>query len=853
MKQQIAVLLIALGFIWLLGGYITGFLVAPATKEVSLNIGPVDFIYNSSEFEISDTIKLKSQAIKTEKNLSNTTDYKITSAYSEPDKDNTDKLKEVDDKEIEINTNKPLYLAFQSELSSGDSISIKINPDKDSVLNICDFDLGCSKKYGSLNYNNSNQSNIITLSNLELPTKNFLLTSTKEIKIDQIKSSKGDLERSIVDPKDRTSKINSQDSDTQNIEDDKLVYIIFDTKIKSGSEIKLYIADGEDSKITACSFPSCSTVYGSVNYEKNQKGFYNITINTDPPTNKIVLKSEKAVDLDYLNVSLTEKWTETTYNTVYPSVASLETKEISVPNLAFWESLKYSKKENNQTIKTFYSTNASWKEIPESGNLSSIDIETKKIKFRINFSTDTKSTSELSNLSLDYIVNLPSYSQQSVIQEASTKGSIVNITLNATNPELIKSIYADVLDSTGKSINKIKLNYSADQKIFSGQLNTTNFKEGVYMITLSIDSDYTELKSAKDMIAIMSDVKGSFSSQPQASGDIFRIDAREKSGTEIELKAQQVNTIINIIQYSKNIKDAYPQEKEIGKYVEIVPQENITGLESAKIKLYYNSTDLSSSGVDENTLSIQYYNEASGVWEKLNSTVNTTGMYVETTTTHFSTYGLFGTQTQSTTAQTAGTQGSSGSYQQQTPIENKNPSSIASTQISPEETKNTKTESRQSTNKTTDECTSSIEIQIPAELSNQEKQINGKIINTGNCDIEQLDLGVTDGIKTFVLIEPTMLGIPKNSEKDFVLKSLDEKTVMFLNPIQGLAIAPNKLSSETLNGQIIIKSTSLGLATKTIDVSIEVPVKVPKENVYTLLIPILVLIAGLILFFVRRK
>src|SRR3989344_1666956 len=149
MKQQIAVLLIALGFIWLLGGYITGFLVAPATKEVSLNIGPVDFIYNSSEFEISDTIKLKSQAIKTEKNLSNTTDYKITSAYSEPDKDNTDKLKEVDDKEIEINTNKPLYLAFQSELSSGDSISIKINPDKDSVLNICDFDLGCSKKYGS--------------------------------------------------------------------------------------------------------------------------------------------------------------------------------------------------------------------------------------------------------------------------------------------------------------------------------------------------------------------------------------------------------------------------------------------------------------------------------------------------------------------------------------------------------------------------------------------------------------------------------------------------------------------------------------------------------------------------------
>ncbi len=853
MKQELAIILIVLGVFGLFGGYITGFLVTPDTKQVSINFTSAYFVYNPSEFEITDTIKLKGQVVNIEKNLSNTTEYKISKALFEPDKDNTDKLKDVDEINLEINSNKPLYLALQSEISSGDYISIKINPNKDSIINICDFDLGCSKQYGSLNYNNSNQSNTITISNLESPTKNFLLTSTEEIKIDQIKSSSGDLERAITDPKDRTSKISYQDAETQNIENDKLVYLVFESKPKSGSEIKFYITDGEDSKITACSFPSCSVSYGSVNYDKNQKGVYNITL-TSSPENKIILKSEKSVDIDYINASITEKWTETTFNTVYPSTASLETKEIAVPNVAFWGSLKYNKKENNQTLKLFYSTNNSqWIEIQENENLTSVQISERKIKFKINLSTDTKSTPEITNMTLLYTANIPSYFDQSIVQDSSKRGSIVNLTFNATNPDLIKSVYADVLDSTGKNIGRVQLNYSVAEKIFLGQWNTTSFKEAIYLISLSIDSNYTELKSIKDRIALISDVKGSFSSQPQISGNIFHIDGREKAGTEIELKAEQANTTINIVQYSKNIRDVYPKEKEIGKYVEIVTEENITGLESAKIKLYYNDTDISSSGVDENTLSIQYYNETSGTWEKLNSTVNATGNYVEIITSHFSTYGVFGTETNT---QTANTQSSSSYSQRQDSIPNQE-SLLDTTSPSTPSLETTKPVQTEIQNKSEEvvECTPSIEIQIPTELGSGEREIYGKVVNSGDCDIENLQLEVTEDIKEFVSIEPSVLEkIVKGSEKSFTLKSLDEKATLLLSPISGLAIAPEKLSSQTLNGKIIIKSANYSAElSKAIDISVEVPIKSSGAGSLTFLISIVSIVAGLILFFVKRK
>ncbi len=845
MKQELAILLIVLGFVGILGGYITGFLVAPAAKQVSTAFTQSDFIYNSSEIEITDSIKLNGQTIKIEKNLSNITEYKISNAYFEPDEDKTDNIKEADEKELEINNNKPLYLAFQSDLSSGDSISIKINPNKDSVVNICDFDLGCTKQYSSLIYNNSNQSNTILLSSLESPTKNFLLTTTEEIKIDQIKSSKGDLERAITDPKDRTSKISSQDGDTQNLEDDKLFYLVFESKPTTGSEIKLYITDGEDSKITACSFPSCSISYGSVNYQKSQKGFYNITLNTDPSTNKIVLKSENPVDVDYIKTSLTEKWTEITYNTVYPSAASVETKELSIPNLAFWESIKYSKKDNNQSAKLFYSTENSWLEVPE-GNLSSVPVTSKKIKFKIEFTTDTKSTPEISDIKLTYFVKLPSYEEQSIIQESSEKGSIVNITFNATNPSLIDTIYAQIQDSLGKVVGKIKLNYTGEENLFKAQWNTSNLNEGVYSVNLELKSNYTELKSVKDFIALISDVKAYFSSKPVNTGEFFGINAREKASTDLEIKAPSANTTINIIQYSKNIKETYPKEKEVKKYIEIVPEENITNLESVKIKMYYTNQELSAANIEEKTLAIHYYNDVLSLWEKLNSTVNITGKYVEAMTPHFSTYGLFGDENPITQSTQSSSGSSGGGYSSSSSPSNSEPptkSKTESTKITIEQTSPQQTTTQSKPIQLEKKCNYDISLEIG---NTTQKERTGLIHNTGNCDIERIALTATDDIKAFVSIEPeTVSNLAPGKQKHFKISVSDYKTTIFLNPLQGLTIASSTdQSKSTIKGKVIIKGIGQQLELP-INKEIEVLVEVPQKSSSTPLFPIISILTAI--------
>ncbi len=68
-------------------------------------------------------------------------------------------------------------------------------------------------------------------------------------------------------------------------------------------------------------------------------------------------------------------------------------------------------------------------------------------------------------------------------------------------------------------------------------------------------------------------------------------------------------------------------------------------MNESEIRVYYNDDEVSSAGLDENSLRLYYYNATNSSWEKydgINGGVNTTENYVYAITNHFSTWGVYG-------------------------------------------------------------------------------------------------------------------------------------------------------------------------------------------------------------------
>lgn len=95
---------------------------------------------------------------------------------------------------------------------------------------------------------------------------------------------------------------------------------------------------------------------------------------------------------------------------------------------------------------------------------------------------------------------------------------------------------------------------------------------------------------------------------------------------------------LNVTKTTSNPAPSQPLQKEsIGRFLEI--QSNLT-FANTTITLVYGDSDVL--GVDERTLRVYAFAADSGQWEQLSGGVNTTTNEVFGTTTHFSTFGVFG-------------------------------------------------------------------------------------------------------------------------------------------------------------------------------------------------------------------
>ena len=130
---------------------------------------------------------------------------------------------------------------------------------------------------------------------------------------------------------------------------------------------------------------------------------------------------------------------------------------------------------------------------------------------------------------------------------------------------------------------------------------------------------------------------------------------------EVVLNEDANNKLISITKHNENLKNTSPEAVALGKYLDIIADDNILkSITSVKIKIYYTDEEINNANLDEETLRIHYFNDTSNQWQILNSTVNTTGNYVEVTIDHLSTFGVFGDEKESASESSSSGSGGGG-------------------------------------------------------------------------------------------------------------------------------------------------------------------------------------------------
>ncbi|GAG36895.1 unnamed protein product, partial [marine sediment metagenome] len=213
------------------------------------------------------------------------------------------------------------------------------------------------------------------------------------------------------------------------------------------------------------------------------------------------------------------------------------------------------------------------------------------------------------------------------------------------------------------------------------------------------------------------------------------INATETADTIVEVTSKSnLDMLISIAEYSENLKNTSPAKTPLDKYVDIMVDNTINdNITKVKVVIYYNKSEVNNANIDESTLKIYYYNETSGNWQSLNSSVNTTAGYVWAELSHFSTYGVFGEQKEDAPAESSSSSGGSfGGGGNVWTIPTKKTQEVEEEVVKePEIAEEEK------------QCSYSLSVELPEKVSFVETDtVSGVIKNDGDCDLDKVSLSL---------------------------------------------------------------------------------------------------------------
>ncbi|MFH0868375.1 MAG: hypothetical protein V1831_03605 [Candidatus Woesearchaeota archaeon] len=677
---------------------------------------------------------------------------------------------------------------------------------------------------------------------------------------------------------DRTSEVQSLDSETVNINPDKEMFdVTFDGELDNNDIISMHIKpdDEDDVEVYLCNNgTSCSQPgYGLIDFDGNE-GWYNITItNLDEPKNSFNIKLSEKIKFDYIKAILKDTIIFTSTDISYPESASIETEDIAITGLSSFLNFYENSLLNDQEISYYYSTDSgdNWYGIPNDGDLSSIDTTNKKIRIKAEFSSDGSATPTTYDFSVKYETQICNEDWDTTYGECLSDSTKLKYYTDRNECETAN-------DLPGDNATYISCDYcSPDWSCVSyGECQLNNIKKCIavednnfcYNLTnLNSDSyvgDYNEFS----LSCIYNKTGTGFSnlSISVVANEKLIINKTNSTDTILELNASNnlENNFVSIIKYSENKKNTSPSLSALNKYLDIEANNSLkNSINSVKIKIYYTDEEIANVNFNEETLKIYYFNETSSRWQALDSIVNASENYVEVTIAHLSTFGIFGEEIVeeiSETSESSSGGGSSGGGGGSTRRISETAAKPVETETVPEKEETVKEKEIEMPEEAKEECDYKIFVSLPEHISFAESDyIKGTVNNIGNCKIENLNTGVSVGLKDIIWIENEKIesiDAGGSVELSLVKKSRTSKT---RNLIQGFNIKLPEIGVETYNGSLNFNASvqdQVALEEK-VDVKVDLLKPVSTMEIIKLNIPLLFVISlitlGLSYVYYRKR
>ncbi len=664
----------------------------------------------------------------------------------------------------------------------------------------------------------------------------------------------------------------------------------------NGSVGKLYVCT---------SSVGCSSVeHGELSVSSGEEGWRNLSLSSvSSPKTTFYLDSPGSNPSDKIKIDMVKGYnitttTTTTTITTYPSSATLETADLQPTDLKRWGSLVKTETLNGQQIDYAYSTNSgsSWSALPADNDFSAVAAT--KLRLKATLSSDGSTTPILKSMKLNYTTQQPCteswaaqydpclstntqlkwYIDQN---DCGTTASLPvdnntfvscdfctpswkQLNTSCSSTDIFLSWFNDsnnCFAQTGVEADLVNrptnLTWSCDYcaPLWTPQNTTCRPGDSFTTRYFDVQDCYAKTGLNADLATkpenfsqdcdycATHDCQGSFqtflNSSHALNATAWFIDAREKTSAWLEITSPNSEGTVTIIEYNKSRVNSTPPALDLKKQVEI--NSSVANLTAVKIILYYTDEELQQAGVDENTLKIHYYNESSGQWQELPSTVNATGNYLYAVVNHLSLYGLFGDGIQpgsgSASSSSAsgdsgggGGGGSSGS------------SLTTSTEVPArqEQAKETKEigqpvlERPAATLVSAEEvtveqpCHYVVEVTLPDRISFVEnKRYEGEIENKGDCTLSQLELALSPQFQPVFDLSTTSLEAVKPGDKhSFTLIRKQSRREKMFSVITTLATA-EEVGTEEIAGLLLLNSKTEDQTVYTRELPLRVEIPVP--------------------------
>ncbi|MBI2105603.1 hypothetical protein HYT56_02065 [Candidatus Woesearchaeota archaeon] len=494
--------------------------------------------------------------------------------------------------------------------------------------------------------------------------------------------------KAYYEPDDKTSKITGQDNNNQEIATSKITSFIFSSDLSNGDLVNLYLKDEGATNVYLCNaYDECtSSNLGQLNFP-DQAGYYQITIqNLNNPKKIFNLNSDDDIEIDFINstsTNITKFWYDhkdkTSKVNVYDNT-TLEAGDSKILDIVFNQELQ-----DNDIIQLYL----------KQEDATNIYLCT----------AGEECTS--SNLGSFYFPNQDGYYNLTV-QNLNSQNKVFNL----NSDEKIKIDFIEAIRITETNHSETNIIYPTSAEITTQDFSITGLKSWDILITneilngqnifyeYSVDSgeSWTEIPQDKNLSEVNSTkirIKAILGSSTTATPELLlmnltyttsdvqsyfetnttgqlEISIRENidivinsSGIKTELILLPSTTLDNVELMIAHAGENHSSSLSRFKEVEITAPKLNNNLYNATIKMYY--TDEEIKGINESTLKIYYFNEATQSWQERGSIVNTNQNFIEADIEHFSIYGIFGEEnsgeeeSQSSSPSSSGNSESSGS------------------------------------------------------------------------------------------------------------------------------------------------------------------------------------------------